>query len=191
MALSRSEQMSRIRSKNTKPEKILRSALWSKGLRYRLHRKVEGARPDLVFIGARLAVFVDGCQWHGCPQHYVAPRTRTDFWQQKLFVNVNRDERQTMRLQEAGWTVLRIWEHEVWENTSEIVALVVSVLNGERLERSAHWQVFRVEIVDCETDMERRHLRRIGEPDSMQVVEVVRSTRKWSRTQSSLVSMKT
>ena len=109
----RSANMSRIRGANTTPELLLRKALWNEGLRYRLHLRVEGSRPDLVFASRRLVVFVDGCFWHGCPQHYVRPRARSAFWADKLTVNTSRDRTQTIRLIEKRWRVLRFWEHEI------------------------------------------------------------------------------
>ena len=105
----RSRMMSRIRGRNTRPERRLRQALWAAGLRYRKHAKTPVGRPDLVFVGPRVAVFVDGCFWHGCPRHYVRPRSRTDFWSRKLRENVDRDRRQTLELHVRGWTVVRIW----------------------------------------------------------------------------------
>ena len=108
----RSALMSRIRGSDTTPELLLRQRLWSDGLRYRLKYKVPAGRPDLVFPGARVVVFMDGCFWHGCPDHYVRPSSRSTFWAQKLAENVERDQRQTRELEAAGWRVIRIWEHE-------------------------------------------------------------------------------
>src|SRR4051812_21964937 len=115
MALTRSEQMARIRGVNTTPELRLRARLWSTGLRYRLHLRTPAGRPDLVIPGAQVAVYIDGCQWHGCPKHYVRPRSKDEFWAAKLHENVARDLRQTQQLEALGWRVLRFWEHEVWE----------------------------------------------------------------------------
>lgn len=179
MPLSRSEQMARIRSQDTKPEMLLRKALWSSGLRYRLQYRIAGVRSDLAFPGAKVAVFVDGCQWHGCPEHYVAPKTRVEFWQQKLATNVERDERQTASLRACGWNVLRFWEHEVWEDTETVVAQIRSALAGDASAERQHWQVFRVEFVDTERRLERRHMTLLGRPESIQVVEAPRSTTKW------------
>src|SRR5580692_10585444 len=109
MGLSRSEQMARIRSRNTTPERVLRGLLWSAGLRYRLHATTPAGRPDIVFPGTRVAVFVDGCFWHGCPDHYVRPRSSSDFWSRKLLENFKRDGAQTERLEALGWRVCRIW----------------------------------------------------------------------------------
>src|SRR5439155_2473646 len=116
MSLSRSEQMARIRGRDTAPEVRLRQALWRAGLRFRLKRSDLSIRPDLVFASAsRIAVFIDGCFWHGCPDHYVPPRSAIGFWSKKLAVNVERDCRQTLALEAAGWRVLRFWECEVIE----------------------------------------------------------------------------
>ncbi|MEK6251657.1 MAG: very short patch repair endonuclease [Actinomycetota bacterium] len=109
--LSKSEQMARVRSSNTKPELTLRRELWRRGLRYRLGVRLPG-RPDICFIGRRVAVFVDGCFWHGCPDHYTAPRQNWEFWQAKLERNMERDRRVDRELQDAGWSVLRLWEHQ-------------------------------------------------------------------------------
>src|SRR5215211_8176900 len=105
--------MARVKGKNTSPERILRSALWRNGLRYRLDYKVPAGRPDIVFPGPKVAVFVDGCFWHGCPAHYSRPRSQQEFWSEKLAANVERDRRQTLELESRGWRVVRVWEHEI------------------------------------------------------------------------------
>lgn len=107
--------MSRIRGRDTKPELLLRHMLWGLGLRYRLRFQVEG-RPDLVFPAAKTAVFVDGCQWHCCPSHWVRPRSNRDFWDRKFEKNRIRDQVVNSALNEQGWRVLRFWEHEIEEN---------------------------------------------------------------------------
>src|SRR5689334_4318438 len=113
MAMTRSEQMARIRSSNTAPEQLLRAALRSEGLRFRIGTCAPGSRPDVVFAGRRVAVFIDGCFWHGCPEHYLRPRSRPDYWAVKLATYVERDRRQTAELTSLGWRVCRVWEHEV------------------------------------------------------------------------------
>lgn len=125
--LTRSENMSRIRSRDTKPEILLREALWSAGCRYRLHYHLPG-RPDLVFVKPRLAVFIDGCFWHGCPQHYSAPATRQEFWSNKLRENVIRDIKVGDALDEEGWRVLRVWQHEL-VNLDDVVSRIRCLLN--------------------------------------------------------------
>jgi len=106
--------MSRIRTKHTKAEIVLRKMLWSKGARYRLHQNMPG-KPDLVFIKAKLAVFVDGCFWHCCPLHYTEPKTNAEFWRTKIDKNRIRDLETTAKLEALGWTVIRLWEHEIKE----------------------------------------------------------------------------
>lgn len=91
---------------------MLRRKLWSMGCRYRLRLKLPGS-PDLVFLSARLAVFVDGCFWHGCPLHHTLPAANREFWLRKVTRNQERDRRVDEELVALGWRVLRIWEHEV------------------------------------------------------------------------------
>ncbi|MGA7178154.1 MAG: very short patch repair endonuclease [Thiobacillaceae bacterium] len=128
-AEKRSALMSRIRGRDTHPEKALRRAVWALGLRYRLQYRIGRARPDLVLVKARIAVFVDGCFWHHCPLHGVMPKGNHAFWKAKLMGNVQRDIETTQALVSAGWAVLRLWEHEVDESAktcaSRIRKLVV------------------------------------------------------------------
>ena len=103
------------RRRDTKPELVLRQELHRRGLRYRVDfAPIRGlrCRPDLVFTRARVAVFVDGCFWHRCPVHGTAPVANGDWWRAKLDGNVARDRRNDRALREAGWEVLRVWEHE-------------------------------------------------------------------------------
>src|SRR4051794_25177122 len=105
------------RRRDTSPELRLRSGLHRRGLRFRVDYaiRVDGAiiaRPDVVFTRARVAVFVDGCYWHGCPEHFVEPRSNRDYWLPKIEGNRRRDHEATARLTEAGWVVIRLWEHE-------------------------------------------------------------------------------
>lgn len=106
--------MARIRGKDTGPEMILRRELRSRGIGYRLHAPDLPGRPDVVFRGARLAVFVHGCFWHrhpGCPKATV-PKTESRFWTDKFDRNVERDRRKTAQLLAAGWKVGVLWECE-------------------------------------------------------------------------------
>ncbi|GAA1559007.1 hypothetical protein GCM10009678_47570 [Actinomadura kijaniata] len=103
------------RSRDTSPELAIRSLVHAAGLRYRVAAKpLPGIRrtADLVFRPTRVAVFVDGCFWHGCPDHFVAPKTNPDYWRTKISRNVERDRETDALLAEAGWLVLRFWEHE-------------------------------------------------------------------------------
>nr|WP_172649152.1 very short patch repair endonuclease [Bradyrhizobium elkanii] len=123
----RSHCMSRIRGRDTKPELILRRALWSAGLRYRLHHKVTG-RPDIAFPGSRVAVFCDGCFWHGCPDHSVSPKTNASFWRSKIGKNRARDERVAAALTAEGWKVIRFWEHEIKSDPEKLAARVKCIV---------------------------------------------------------------
>lgn len=112
--LTRSEVMSRVRSKNTKPELAVRKALWAAGFRYRLYNKKVPGNPDLLFGGKRIAVFVHGCFWHcheNCPRCRI-PKSRIDWWTAKLRRNQQRDVDVRAQLESAGWRVFVIWECE-------------------------------------------------------------------------------
>ena len=172
--------MSRIRSRNTRPEERLRKLLWARGLRYRLHARVLGARPDLVFRQPRVAVFVDGCFWHGCPEHYVRPRSREEFWSAKLAENVARDQRQTALLEEGGWHVCRLWEHSIFEDPHGAAGLVAAVVASPGLCPNLSWRVHRVDVVDAKQDLEGRHLLELRGRRPPELVERVRSTAKWA-----------
>ena len=115
----RSERMSRIRGKDTKPELILRKALHSLGLRYRLHEPGLPGKPDLVFPRYRTVVFMHGCFWHrhaGCNMA-TSPKSNVPFWLGKFEKNIARDNRVTTSLEEAGWRVLVVWECELGSAT--------------------------------------------------------------------------
>lgn len=128
----RSEVMRAVAHFDTAAEMRLRRALWSQGLRYRIHQKIARAKPDLVFTGARVAVFVDGCFWHGCPVHYSAPVNNAVFWREKLDSNVARDRRNDQDLADAGWTVVRVWECEVNGNLDEVARRIHRMLAQSR-----------------------------------------------------------
>jgi len=119
--------MSRIRGRDTKPELILRRALWSAGLRYRLHHGVVG-RPDIAFPGSRVAVFCDGCFWHGCPTHSVSPQTNGSFWKTKIRKNMARDEKVAAALRSEGWSVMRFWEHDIKSDPEMLAGRVKRVI---------------------------------------------------------------
>lgn len=101
--------------RDTAPELALRSILHARGLRYRVDfrpLKVMRNRADVVFTRARVAVFVDGCFWHACPEHYMPSKTNVDYWTPKIEANRERDRRVDTMLRDAGWTIVRAWEHE-------------------------------------------------------------------------------
>jgi DNA mismatch endonuclease (patch repair protein) len=130
-----SERMSRVRRRDTAPELELRSELHRRGLRYRVDRRpLKGvpSRADLVFGPAKVAVYVDGCFWHSCPEHGTMPRSNEAFWQDKLARNRERDATVNELLAAAGWTVVRVWEHE------EIAAAADRVESAVRESLSRH-----------------------------------------------------
>jgi DNA mismatch endonuclease (patch repair protein) len=111
----RSELMSRVRQKNTKPEIVVRQLLHGMGYRFRLHYRELPGTPDVVFPGLRKAIFVHGCFWHrhpGC-RRASTPKTRGDFWQSKFAANQARDARKIAELEALGWTTIVVWECEI------------------------------------------------------------------------------
>lgn len=107
--------MSHIRSKNTKPEQLVRQALWHKGFRYRLHVKDLPGKPDIVLPKYKAAIFINGCFWHGhdgC-KDFVIPKSNTAFWLEKIGKNKERDALDGIALASAGWKVITIWECEL------------------------------------------------------------------------------
>jgi DNA mismatch endonuclease (patch repair protein) len=112
---ARSQNMAAVRRSNTTPELTLRKALHAAGYRFRKDYPIRAGgrliRPDVAFTRRHVAVFVDGCFWHGCPIHGQVPATNVSFWAAKLDANVARDRLQDRLLNEAGWVVVRIWEH--------------------------------------------------------------------------------
>jgi DNA mismatch endonuclease, patch repair protein len=132
----RSANMRANRRKDTKPELALRRALHARGYRYRKDYRLEltGARvrPDIAFTARRVAVFVDGCFWHCCPQHGSQPANNTWYWEPKLARNVERDRAADTALAAAGWRVVRVWEHESLEGA---IATVVAALGNPAVSK--------------------------------------------------------
>lgn len=129
--------MSRQRRSDTKPELALRRAVWARGLRYRVDYAPltdKRRKADLVFTRARVAVFVDGCFWHRCPEHATAPKSNATWWREKLEANVARDRDTDAQLDAAGWTVVRVWEHEDSEAAAERVVATVGLAAGKKDE---------------------------------------------------------
>jgi DNA mismatch endonuclease (patch repair protein) len=121
-------RMSRQKSRDTQLELNLRKALHASGLRYRVHRRpLKGIRreADVIFGPAKVAVFVDGCFWHGCPEHATWPKNNAEFWRNKIEGNRVRDADTDARLAAAGWLAVRIWEHESAAEAAERVRTAV------------------------------------------------------------------
>lgn len=124
--------MASIRSANTRPERMLRSALWRYGARgFRCHWPGPGGRIDIAFVGRRVAVFVDGSFWHGHPSKWQPGRWQ-GYWDEKIRRNVARDRAQDAALAEAGWAVLRVWDFEVDQDPSGVAGRVQQVLEAAR-----------------------------------------------------------
>ena len=125
----RRKNMQANRRRDSKPEVALRSRLHAAGYRYRcdfrLRFGTEAVRPDIVFTKRHVAVFVDGCFWHSCPTHGSEPRTNVNYWVPKLARNRERDIRNQRVLEDAGWSVVRVWEHEDPSDAFERVAAAV------------------------------------------------------------------
>ncbi|MFD9735213.1 very short patch repair endonuclease [Umezawaea sp. NPDC059074] len=120
------------RSRDTGPELAIRRLVHATGLRYRVDAPPLAGlrrRADLVFSRAKVAVFVDGCFWHGCAQHYVEPGTNREYWTTKVRTNRARDQDTTRRLRDAGWEVVRVWEHE---NPHDAAARVVATVKDHK-----------------------------------------------------------
>jgi len=128
--------MQATRQRDTSGELALRRELHRRGLRYRVDKAVVPGtrrRPDVVFPTERVAVFVDGCFWHDCPEHGTQPRANAQWWRDKIAANVRRDRDTNQRLEGAGWIVIRAWEHE---DPIEVAGRVEAVVLKRRMERS-------------------------------------------------------
>lgn len=122
------KRMEAARQRDTAPEMALRSALHRMGLRFRVETRPLPELPrraDVVFRSARVAIFVDGCFWHGCPTHGTWPKAHADFWRAKIEENRRRDADTNRRLEEAGWLVIRVWEHEAPNEAAKAISQVL------------------------------------------------------------------
>lgn len=120
--------MQRQARANTKPELRVRKALHAAGLRYRLHYPVPGSSRrniDIAFTRPKVAVFIDGCFWHGCLVHASTPKSNSDWWMDKIQANHRRDEDTDRILKDQGWEVLRFWEHQDPEDVASRIQLIV------------------------------------------------------------------
>lgn len=127
-SLEVSRRMQRVRQKNTSAESALRRELHACGLRYRIQVPVL-TKPrrvaDVAFSSPRVAVFVDGCFWHGCPLHATWPKQNAEFWRAKIVANQQRDRDTDVRLRAAGWEVVRVWAHETPKHAASRIAMLV------------------------------------------------------------------
>ena len=122
--------MAAIHSKDTKPELILRDALSAKGLKFETNYGVD--KIDIAFCDQKIAIFVDGCFWHGCPIHSHKITTNEAYWNPKLEMNRKRDEQKTEKLRAQGWVVMRFWEHEL-NDVETIVEKIQKCVKNDKL----------------------------------------------------------
>ncbi|MFJ6069606.1 very short patch repair endonuclease [Streptomyces sp. NPDC093065] len=137
-----SARMSRQGSRDTAPEIAVRRLLHASGMRYRVNVPVPGMTRrtiDIVFPRARVAIFLDGCFWHGCPQHATQPKSNAEWWRAKLDKNMARDTETSGHLQDQGWAVLRFWEHE---SSEEVAARVRAVVKRRLAEQAGEWEAW-------------------------------------------------
>jgi DNA mismatch endonuclease (patch repair protein) len=131
VSTSKGRHLAGRKKKDTAPEIALRKALHAQGARFRLHRQLaKGCTPDIVMPRRRLAIFVDGCFWHGCPKHgrksaFTGPNAA--LWEQKMQRNTERDQRSSALAREQGWTVVRVWECAVREDAGAVAAQALAV----------------------------------------------------------------
>lgn len=130
--------MSKVRQKGTAAEISLRKELYRRGMRYRVNfvvLKKPRRVADIIFLGLRIAVFVDGCFWHGCPVHATWPKQNAEFWRQKIEANRRRDVDTNEKLRAIGWNVLRFWEHESPSSAAETIVQLVDMTRAARLKK--------------------------------------------------------
>lgn len=155
--------MARIRGKHTRPEVIVAEILDELAPEATFHTAIGMVHPDVVFAEERLSVFIDGCFWHGCPEHYTRPRSRTEYWQGRLAANVARDIRQTRALRALGWRVVRLWEHQVFDDP---LAAVLEILRLRDVEAPCgeRWVAGRVDACAASDTREAWHLVDLYDP---------------------------
>lgn len=137
-----SARMSRQARKDTSAELAVRRLLHAAGMRYRVEYPVPGMarrRIDVAFTRAKVAVLIDGCFWHGCPQHATQPKANAEWWREKLARNVARDLETTAHLNAQGWAVLRFWEHEAPEEVAVRVRAAVERRLAESVPKGEKW----------------------------------------------------
>ncbi len=125
---ARRVQMSQLRRRDNVPEMAVRRLLYAAGLRYRVAYRIPGQRRrtvDIALVGRRIAVYIDGCFWHSCPQHWHLPKANAEWWLAKFAMNKARDAASTTQLEALGWTVLRFWEHQPPDSVARVVVAAV------------------------------------------------------------------
>lgn len=127
---TRSKIMSKVQ-RNSKPEQVLRKALFRSGYRYSLKYRFKelNFKPDIVMVSRKVCIFVDGCFWHKCPRCFKAPKSNKRYWNKKIKRNVERDKEQNKWLKKNGWKVIRVWEHQLNKSLEKVVQRFERLLN--------------------------------------------------------------
>lgn len=125
----RKKLMSKVKTKDTDLEVAVRSQLHRRGLRFRKHVKTLPGKPDVVFPKSRVAVFIDGDFWHGHNYEELKPKL-APFWQEKIGKNIERDNRNFAALEEMGWTVVRVWKHEIKRDLDSVVDKIIAAVKN-------------------------------------------------------------
>ncbi len=131
----RSRTMRAVRSTHSKMEDAVSRALWHRGLRLRRNVRNLPGCPDLAVRSRRIAIFLDSCFWHGCAAHYRAPKENADYWQQKRARNVARDRAVVLEYESMGWTVARMWEHQIREDFEASIEKITQLFRETSTER--------------------------------------------------------
>jgi DNA mismatch endonuclease (patch repair protein) len=126
----RKRTMQSVKSDNTKLENKVRKALWAKNIRYRKNVKDLVGHPDISIKSKKIAIFIDSCFWHGCPEHCRMPHSNENYWNQKIQRNKIRDENVNKYYQEQGWTCVRVWEHELQTDFDLTITKIAKIINN-------------------------------------------------------------
>jgi len=128
----RHKNMQAVKNKKTKLENLICETLWSRNVRFRRNVKDLAGKPDIAIKKYKIAIFIDSCFWHKCPNHYKAPATNTEFWENKITSNMLRDEEVNKIYQKMGWNILRIWEHEIKDNFEATIDKIINFINAAK-----------------------------------------------------------
>lgn len=126
----RSEIMSRVKSKDSSIEKILRKELWKKGFRYRKNSSKYFGKPDIIFKKYKIVIFIDSCFWHGCPKHFRMPSSNQEYWKTKITRNKGRDKEINSYYRKGKWKIIRLWEHDILDDLPKCLNLIENKLNN-------------------------------------------------------------
>ena len=127
----RKKNMRNIRSKGTKPERIISTKLKNRGIYFTRHVKKVYGKPDITFLRKKVAVFIDSDFWHRHPENFQMPKTNKDYWENKIQRNIERDKEVNHVLKNEGWTVIRIWESEIKNNPDKCIELILKAIDAD------------------------------------------------------------